>query len=184
MAYTKHDFPVHEIRRFLEPGPIVMVSSRYQGKTNIMTMGWHTVLEFTPSLVGCMITAANHSYDMIRKSKECVINIPTVELIHQTVAVGNCDGNIIDKFQEFGFTPTNASKVKAPMIAECFANLECKLVDDAMLKQYNFFIFEVVKAHAPKRPKYPRTFHYRGDGMFMTSGDSINLKKEFLPEML
>ena len=58
MAKGKSDFPVANIRRYLEPGPIVLVSSAWRGETNIMTMGWHTVLEFVPSLVGCVISRA------------------------------------------------------------------------------------------------------------------------------
>jgi flavin reductase (DIM6/NTAB) family NADH-FMN oxidoreductase RutF len=73
----KADFPVSQIRRYLEPGPIVLVTSRRQDETNIMTMGWHTVMEFTPSLVGCVIAKGNHSFEMVRKSGECVINLPT-----------------------------------------------------------------------------------------------------------
>lgn len=177
--YHKQNFPVSQIRRFLEPGPIVLVSSRWKGKANIMTMGWHTVLEFEPSLVGCMITSANHSYEMIRKSKECVINIPTVEMAKTVVGIGNCTGAEVNKFDEFGVTAVEAETVGAPLIAECFANLECRLHDKRMLKDYNFFIFEVVKAHAPARPKYPRTIHYRGEGSFMTAGESLNLKRMF-----
>ena len=77
-TFTKKDFPVSQVRRFLELGPIVLVSSAWRGKTNIMTMGWHTVMEFVPSLIGCMITSGNHSFGMIKASKECVINIPTL----------------------------------------------------------------------------------------------------------
>ena len=54
-TYDKKDFPVSNVRRFLEPGPIVLVSSAHRGKTNIMTMGWHMIMEFEPSLVGCYI---------------------------------------------------------------------------------------------------------------------------------
>ena len=79
-TYRKRDFPVSDIRRFLEPGPVVLVSSAHKGERNIMTMGWHMVMEFVPSLVGCLISSGNHSYELIRRSKECVINIPTVEL--------------------------------------------------------------------------------------------------------
>src|SRR3712207_9223115 len=73
----KRDFPVSQVRRYLEPGPIVLVSSRCAGQSNIMTLGWHMILEFTPSLVGCMIAGGNHSFHMIRNSRECVINLPT-----------------------------------------------------------------------------------------------------------
>ncbi|WP_413582418.1 flavin reductase family protein [Bdellovibrio sp. HCB288] len=182
--YRKHDFPVDKIRRFLEPGPIVLVSSCFKGETNIMTMGWHTVLEFSPSLVGCMITAGNHSFDLIKKSKECVINIPTVDLMDQAIGIGNCTGGKIDKFSEFKLTAVPAERVAAPMIAECYANLECKLIDSKMLNKYNFFIFKVVKAHAPKSPRYPKTFHYTGDGVFMISGSHVDKRRRFKPEML
>jgi flavin reductase (DIM6/NTAB) family NADH-FMN oxidoreductase RutF len=183
-TYQKKDFPVEKIRRFLEPGPVVLVSSAWKGKYNIMTMGWHTVLEFTPSLVGCMITSANHSFEMIRKSKECVINIPTIDLAIITAGIGNCSGSTIDKFEKFNLTAEPSKKIKAPLIKECYANLECKVVDTALVNKYNFFIMEVVKAHAPAAPKFPKTIHYRGEGSFMVAGNSINLRKKFTPENL
>lgn len=183
-VYKKLDFPVSEIRRFLEPGPVVLVSSAWKGKTNIMTMGWHMMMEFTPGLVGCVISSANHSYDMISRSKECVINVPAVDLAKTVVKIGNCSGAKVDKFEKFKLTPAAAAKVKAPLIAECFASLECRLVDGRLRDKYNFFVFEVIKAHAPARPKYPKTIHYRGDGQFMVAGRSLNLRRLFRPDML
>lgn len=182
--YNKADFPVSDIRRFMEPGPIVLVSSFYKGASNIMTMGWHTVMEFTPSLIGCMIASGNYSYNLIKKSKECVINIPTTDLVNEVVGIGNCSGSDTDKFKKFNLTPETGELVKAPLIKECYANLECKVTDARMLPKYNFFILEVVKAHVAQRPKYPETVHYRGDGTFMVSGKHINLAKKFKPEML
>src|SRR5690349_10046195 len=107
--YAKSDFPVEKVRQFLEPGPIVLVSSAWRDRTNIMTMGWHTVMEFTPSLVGCIVSNANHSFDMIRRSKACVINIPEVSLIDQVVRIGNSTGAEIDKFSKFKLTPAPAA---------------------------------------------------------------------------
>ena len=182
--YQKRDFPVADIRRFLEPGPVVLVSSAWKGERNVMTMGWHTVMEFVPSLVGCVISAGNHSYELVSRSRECVINVPTVEMARTVVGIGNCSGADTDKFAKFELTAAAASAVRAPLIAQCFANLECKLVDGRLRDKYNFFIFEVVKAHAPATPKYPRTIHYRGDGQFMESGGSLNLRRLFRPEML
>lgn len=138
-VYKKADLPVEKIRKFLEPGPIVLVSSRWKNRTNIMTMGWHTVMKFSPSLIGCMITSANHSYEMIRKSKECVINIPTVDLINEVVGIGNSTGTHLDKFRKFGLTAEEAAIVKAPLIKECYANYECKVMDTQLLSGYNFF---------------------------------------------
>jgi flavin reductase (DIM6/NTAB) family NADH-FMN oxidoreductase RutF len=183
-AIRKTDFPVTDIRRFLEPGPVVLVSSAWKGERNIMTMGWHMVLEFTPSLVGCLISSGNHSFELIRRAKECVINVPTVDLAATVAKIGNCSGADTDKFAKFRLTAEAADEVKAPLITECHANLECKLHDGRMIGRYNFFIFEVVKAHAPRTPKYPRTIHYRGEGQFMVSGRSMSLRRYFRPGML
>ena len=183
-TFTKKDFPVDNIRRFLEPGPIVLVSSAWKGKTNIMTMGWHTVMEFQPSRIGCYITDGNHSFEMIKNSKECVINIPTYDLVKQAIGIGNTSGADVDKFDKFKLTPLEGDRVKAPLIKECYANFECKVVDTSVLNKYSFFILEVVKAHAATSPKYPRTFHYRDDGVFMVSGRNVSFRPMFKPENL
>ena len=173
--YKKKNFPVSDVRRFLEPGPVVLISSALKEKTNVMTMGWYTVMEFTPSLIGCIISNQNHSFNMIKKSKECVINIPTQDLIKKVVGIGNCSGKTMNKFDKFKLTAIAATKVQAPLIKECYANFECQLVDSKLVRKYNFFIFEVVKAHVASSPKYPATVHFRGDGVFMLSGKSVKL---------
>lgn len=183
-AYRKKDFPVSEIRRYLEPGPIVLVSSAWKGETDIMTLGWHMMLAFSPSLVGCYIWDQNHSFELIRKSKECVINLPTTDLINEAVGIGNCSGNEVEKFSKFGLTPVSSEKVGAPLIKECYANFECKLADGSRIAKDGLFIWEVVKAHVASSPKYPETFHYRGDGVFMISGRSISLRRKFKPQNL
>lgn len=180
----KADLPVSLARRYLEPGPIVLVSSSCRGKTNIMTIGWHTVMEFTPSLVGCVIAGGNHSFQMIRDSGECVINLPTTALTNKVVGIGNSTGSEIDKFKHFELTADPAEKVTAPLIRECHANFECRLSDDCLVDRYNFFIFEVVKAHVAPSPKHPETLHYTGDGVFMVSGKIISRRGRFRPEML
>ena len=147
-------------------------------------MGWHMVLEFSPSLVACCISNANHSFEMIRRSQECVINVPTTALINEVVGIGNCSGAQVDKFEEFGLTPDPALKVNAPLIRECYANFECRLADRSLISKYNLFIWEIVKAHVASSPKYPKTVHYRGEGIFMISGPSISLRKKFKPERL
>jgi flavin reductase (DIM6/NTAB) family NADH-FMN oxidoreductase RutF len=184
-AHDKHDFPVGEVRRFLEPGPIILVSSAWKGKANIMTMGWHMIMEFEPSLVGCYIWTENHSFEMVRRSKECVINVPTVDIAAKVVDIGNSSGRDIDKFAEFRLTAQPATKVNAPLIAECYANFECKLVDSSLIDKYSLFVLEVVKAHVAPSPKYPKTIHYRGDGVFMISGENTaRYRSRFRPGML
>jgi flavin reductase (DIM6/NTAB) family NADH-FMN oxidoreductase RutF len=173
--YKKKNYPVADVRRFLEPTPAVLVSSVYRDKHDLMTMGWYTIMEFTPSLIGCMITASNYSFGLIEKSGECVINLPTRDIAKTVVAIGNSSGANTDKFKKFGLTPQPAEQVKASLIAECFASFECRLHDRKLVKAYNFFVFEVVKAHVANTPKYPETIHYRGDSIFMVSGKNIRI---------
>jgi flavin reductase (DIM6/NTAB) family NADH-FMN oxidoreductase RutF len=178
-TYDKKNFPVAKIRRFLEPGPIVLVTSAHKGERNIMTLGWHMVMGFEPSLVGCYVWDENHSFSLIRRSKECVINVPTFDLVNAVIGVGNSHGPGVDKFEQFGLTAVEASKVDAPLIAECHASFECRLVDTSLINRYGFFVFEVVKAHVATSPRYPTTVHYRGDGVFMVSGRNISYRRRF-----
>jgi len=180
----KRSLPLDEIRCYLEPGPIVLVSSAWNRRRNIMTMGWHTVMEFMPALVGCIISSENHSFEMVRKSRQCVINVPTAALIDKVIGIGNTTGAEIDKFEHFGLTAEKGKKVKAPLIRECYANFECRLYDESLVDKYNFFIWKVVRAQVAVSPRYPRTLHYTGDGVFMLSGKIVSKRRLFLPEML
>ncbi len=182
--FQKEPLPVEQVRRYLEPGPIVLVSSAWNGRRNIMTMGWHTVMEFSPSLVGCIISEANETFDIVRHSRECVINVPTTALTDEVVGIGNCHGSEADKFERFGLTAEPAERVAAPLVAECVANFGCRLADDALVDRYNFFIWEVVSARVAVSPRHPQTLHYTGDGVFMVSGKIISRRGLFRPEML
>lgn len=175
----KFDFPVAKARQYLEPGPVVLISSHWQARDNIMTLGWHTILEFTPSLWGAMISSGNLSHRMIRESGECVVNLPTADMVETVALIGNCDGDSVDKFSEFGLTKTISSKVAAPGIEECHACFECKLYDDTLVDSRNFFIFEIVNASVAKQPAHPKTLHYIGDGSFVTAGKIVTRQSLF-----
>jgi len=184
MKRRKLDYPLSDIRRHLEPGPIVLVSSHWEGRDNIMTMGWHMMLEFTPALFVTCISSGNHSHKMIRRSRQCVVNVPTLELIDTVVKIGNCSGSDIDKFKEFGLTAVKAERVKAPLIAECYASFECELDDDRLVAERDLFIWRVTKAHVAPTPKNPRTIHYRGGGEFRIAGPVVSRRNLFRPGML
>lgn len=172
---AKKTYPLSDVYRLLEPGPVVMVTTARKGVANIMTQSWHTMMEFEPPLVGCVISGRNHSFGALTKTKECVLSIPSVELAKQVVGIGNCSGSKVDKFRKFKLTALPASKVTAPLIAECFANLECRVVDTRMVNKYNFFVLEVVQAWIDPAQKNPRTLHHQGKGVFMVAGDAIKL---------
>jgi flavin reductase (DIM6/NTAB) family NADH-FMN oxidoreductase RutF len=172
---AKKTFPLSNVYRLLEPGPVVLVTTAQKARTNIMTMSWHTMMEFSPPLVGCVISNRNYSFRLLKASKECVINIPTVELSRQVVGCGNSSGRAVDKFKTCGLTPQPASRVAAPLIAECYANLECRVVDTRLVNKYCFFILEVLKAWTDPSRKEPRTIHHLGKGTFMVAGRKIKL---------
>ena len=171
----KKAFPLAEVYRLLEPGPVVLVTTARDGRANIMAQSWHTMMEFEPPLVGCVISNRSHTFGILKATKECVINIPTVDLAEKVVGCGNTTGQDTDKFKTFVLTPAAASCVRAPLIAECYANLECKVVDAGMVNKYNFFILEVLKAWIDPSRKHPKTIHHRGKGTFMVAGETIKL---------
>ena len=170
----KKSFPLPKVYGLLEPGPVVLVTTARKGVPNIMTLSWHTMMEFEPPLVGCVISGC-YSFDTLLATRECVINIPTVELAKKVAGVGNCSGRKVDKFATFGLTPLAATHVKAPLIAECYANLECRVADTRLVNKYNFFILEVLKAWIDPARKDPRTLHHRGKGVFTVAGETIKL---------
>jgi flavin reductase (DIM6/NTAB) family NADH-FMN oxidoreductase RutF len=136
------------------------------------------MMEFTPPLVGCVISGRNHSFDALVATKECVLNIPDASMARQVVGVGNCHGPKVDKFKKFKLTPAPASQVKPPLIAECYANLECSVADSRMVNKYNFFVLEVVQAWIEPSIKAPRILHHEGRGVFRVSGEQIKLRSK------
>src|SRR5512137_1138494 len=121
----KKEYPLAQVYGLLEPGPVVLVTTARAGQANIMPMSWHTMMEFVPPLVGCVISSQNYTFEMLRTTGECVINVPTAELAKKVVACGNASGQSVDKFKTFGLTPVPGMVVKAPLVAECYASLEC-----------------------------------------------------------
>jgi flavin reductase (DIM6/NTAB) family NADH-FMN oxidoreductase RutF len=172
---AKKSLAVSKVYGLLEPGPVVLVSTANKRKTNIMTMSWHMMMDFEPPIVGCVISNRNYTFNILKATKECVINIPTLELAEKVVGCGNNSGRKIDKFKVFRLTQAIASCVKAPLIDECYANLECRVVDGKMVDKYNLFILEVLKAWIDPVRKDPQTIHHRGRGAFMVAGETIKL---------
>lgn len=166
---------IFEAYKLIEPGPVVLVSTAYKGKDNVMSMAWHTMMEFTPPLIGCVVSNRDFSFGLLKASKECVIAVPTVEMAPRVVKIGNISGKNLDKFKKFGLTKLPASAVKAPLIRDGYANLECKVVGTQLVNKYNFFILEVVKAWVNPDIKHPVFFHHTGSGHFITDGRTFKL---------
>ena len=172
---AKRSFPLSKVYGLLEPGPVVLLTTSHRGSANVMTMSWHTMMEFDPPLVGCVVSGNDFSFTALKSTRQCVLKIPTVELASNVVGCGNTSGRQVDKFKAFGLTPVPASRVAPPLIAECYASLECRVVDTRLMNRYNFFVLEVLKAWIDPASKNPRTLHHKGRGAFMVAGETIAL---------
>lgn len=175
---SKKSLPLSEVYGLLEPGPVVLVTTAREGRRNIMAMSWHMMIEFEPPLVGCVISDADYSFELLETTGECGINIPSMEIAEKVVGCGNTSGEKADKFEMFGLTPMPAGKIGAPLIGECFANLECIVADRSMVEKYCLFVLEVVKAWTDPFVKNPRTMHHLGRGRFMFAGETVKLKSK------
>ena len=173
---AKRNLPLSRVYGLLETGPVTLITTAHKGRTDIMTQSWHTMMEFEPPLVGCVIGGDSYSFELLRGSRECVINIPTVELARQVVKIGNTCGREVDKFAANKLTAKPGAIVGAPLIDECCASLECRSADGGWVNRYNFFVLEVVKAWVDPACKEPRTLHHRGNGAFMVAGETIKLR--------
>ncbi|MEJ2380625.1 MAG: flavin reductase family protein [Gammaproteobacteria bacterium] len=140
---ARRTFPLSKVCGLLEPGPVVLVTTADNGRRNVMTLSWQTMLDFEPPLLACVVSDRG-----------------------------------IDKFAQFGLTPVAASKVSAPLIAECYANLECRVTDTRMVRRYNLFVLQVLQAWMDRTVKDPRTLHHRGYGAFMVAGGNIELRSK------
>ncbi len=158
----------------MESGPVVLVTTHDGQKDNIMTISWTMVLDFTP--VFAITTGEwNHSFVALRKNKECAIAIPTVDMLDTVVGIGTCSGTDTDKFAKFKLTPVQGKVVRPPLIKECLANIECKVID--IVKKYNIVVLEAVAAHIDTARKEKRTVHAVGDGTFIVDGHKIDRRK-------
>ena len=170
------DLALAKVYQLLEPGPVVLLTTVHKGHANVMTMSWHMMVEFEPPLIACIVSNANWSFAALRATRQCVIAIPALAMAPKVVKIGNCSGRDVDKFKRFGLTPIPAETVAPPLVAECFANLECKVVDTHLVNRFNLFVLEVQKAWIDPAQKHPKTIHHHGYGKFAVDGAMITLK--------
>lgn len=158
----------------MEPGPVVLVTTHDGKKDNVMTVSWTMVMDFTPMFA---ITTGewNYSFAALRKNRECVIAIPTVDMLDQVVGIGTCSGADTDKFSKFRLTRVRGKVVRSPLIKECLANIECKVID--IVNKHNIVVLEAVAAHIDTARKEKRTLHAVGDGTFIVDGRKIDRRK-------
>lgn len=166
--------PIAKAFTLMESGPVVFIATNDGEKDNIMTLSWTMVVDFTPRFA---ITTGpwNYSYAALKKTRECIIAIPTVDLIDTVVGVGMCSGADTDKFERFGLTPLKGRQVGAPLIRECLANIECRVID--IIKKHDIVVLEGMAAYFDGSRKEQRTLHAVGDGTFIVDGRRLDRRK-------
>lgn len=169
-----HEFELSKAFTLMESGPVVLVTTHEGPKDNIMTISWTMVMDFTP--VFAITTGEwNHSYAALRKNKECVIAIPTVDMLDRVIGIGTCSGKDTDKFGKFKLTPVPGKVVRAPLIKQCLANIECKVID--IVERHNIVVLQAVAAYIDPTRKEKRTVHAVGDGTFIVDGRKIDRRE-------
>ncbi|WP_374447788.1 flavin reductase family protein [Stella sp.] len=163
--------PIGRAFTLIEPGPVVLVATNDGRNDNVMTITWTMVLDFSASFA---ITTGpwNHSYAALEQTRECVIAVPTVDLIDTAVGIGTCSGKDTDKFARFGLTRAKAKHVRAPLIRECIANIECRVTD--IVERHGIVVLEGVAAYLDAARKERRTIHAVGDGTFVVDGRRLD----------
>ncbi len=168
------ELKLSKVFTLMESGPVVLVTTHDGQKANVMTISWTMVMDFTP--VFAITTGEwNYSFAALRKTRECVIAIPTVDMLDKVVGIGTCSGTDTDKFSKFKLTPVQGKVVRPPLIKECLANIECKVID--IVKRHNIVVLEAVAAHIDTGRKEKRTVHAVGDGKFIVDGRKIDRRK-------
>lgn len=146
----KVKIPLDKSHRLINHGPIVLVSSFYKGRPNVCTVAWTMPVDFDPPKIACVIGDDNYTFKAVKATKEFVLNVPGKAIIEKAVGCGRCSGRDTDKFKKFNLTTLPASRVKAPLIKECIAHLECKLIRTDLADEYNIFLADVLCAWADK----------------------------------
>lgn len=168
--------PLEKVYQLIEPGPVVLLlTAAKSGRPNVMTMSWHMMVEFTPPQIACVVSAGNHSFSALRETRECVVAVPHVGQAALVVAIGNCSGRASDKLEAHGIATSTAKHVKPPLMPECIANLECRVIETRLVNRFNLFVLEVVAAWINPALRNAKTIHHCGYGAFIVDGERIEL---------
>jgi flavin reductase (DIM6/NTAB) family NADH-FMN oxidoreductase RutF len=162
--------------RLMHPMHTILVSCVGKtGQPNVLPLAWAMPTSREPPLVAVSIGLNRYSHGLIEESGEFVINLPTVDIVNETLICGRTSGKTSDKFAETGLTPLPARKVKAPIIKECIAHLECKVHSQFQTGDHTIFVGKVIVAYANKgvfTDKYDvekaRMLYHLGGDIFAT----------------
>ncbi len=185
----KREVPLGQAHRLLSPRPVSLLTTRYKGQVNVMTIAWACPVSLMPPLVMMAIHPSRYTHDMLKRSEECVLNIPGRPLLEQVVKCGSVSGAEVDKVQLAGLHLESAKRVEAPWINECLAHVECHVVDLLMPGDHTLFVAEIVGAWAeeeafdgvwlaPADNEELQPLYHLGGDLFCLIGAKLGLTEE------
>lgn len=169
-----HPLPLEKAFTLIEPGPVTLVTTHDGIRPNVMTITWTMVMGFSAEFA---ITTGpwNHSYAALEATRECVLSIPAADMIDEVVGIGMCSGADTDKFETFGLTALPGKHVRAPLIGECLANIECRVTD--IIERHNILVLKGLAAYRDAARKETRLLHAVGDGTFTIDGERLDRRE-------
>jgi len=179
------DIPLEKCWKMLNHGPVTLVTSAHGLKTNVMAASWAMPLDYTPPKILLVVDANSYTRQLIDASGEFGLQIPKRKIAQQTVAVGQSSGREEDKFKRFGLETFSARHIAAPLLKDCVAWMECKVIPDAT-QRYDLFIAEVLACHVDSDVFHDnrwdfgddplqRTMHYISNGEFFATGERFSV---------
>ncbi len=160
------------------PMPAAVISVGTGEEANLITLAYVGKVCFKPPIVVISMQPKRHSYHLIEKHGEFVINYPTVEQLKETDYCGTHSGRNVNKWKELNLTKENGSIVQVPMIKEFPWNMECKVINRLELGSHVCYFGEVVATHSdPKYVKYDNLDPNKFNFFAYISGNYIGLKK-------
>jgi len=144
----KREVPVAKVHRLLAGRPTCLLTTRYKGQVNVMAIAWVYPISLEPPLIAMGIHPSSYTHDMLRRSEECVLNIPGRDLAGQVLECGTLSGGDVDKIEQTGLMLESGRRVEVPWIDRCLAHIECAVVDLLTPGDHTLFIAEVVGAWA------------------------------------
>ena len=126
---------------------VLVVSVSRDGKPNVMTCAWNMPVSADPPMIAVALGSESYTSQLIKESGEFTVNIPDERLLRALWICGTKSGRSVDKFKLAGLTPRPAKRVKAPIVGECAAHLECKLSSKLEAGECTIFVGEVLEAY-------------------------------------
>ena len=174
------EMPLGKAFTLLEPGPVTWVVTHDGRRANVMTISWTMVLDFDARFAICT-GPWNSSYAALEATRECVIAIPPAELLDAVVGVGTCSGKSVDKFARCGLHTQPARHVRAPLITDCIAAVECRVVD--IVEAHSIVVLEGVAAWTTPALRGARMLHAVGDGTFVADGEHFDRRVQMASKL-